>query len=109
LLRALERGVVARILVAQKAFVPPDSEAAYDKALARMQDLKDTYPEVFDFAHFDHTPRTSLVLCDDDLIVGPYFPEKASKHTPAVHISAKSEFADAYIKHFDLEWGKHSQ
>jgi len=104
LLEALSRGVHVRILVSSLPYLPRDAHAAVTKTKARMNKLKSTFPNYFDFGYFEHEPRHSMVVCDNDLIVGPYFPETASKDSPGVHVDAASEFGMSYVKHFEIEW-----
>lgn len=104
LVQAMARGVNVRILVPEERFVAPASKTMFARAHASMLQLKQRFPRQFDHGYFTHEPRNSMVVCDEEVIVGPSFPEKASKDTPGIHMHARSPFARAYLEHFEHEW-----
>jgi hypothetical protein len=58
----------------------------------------------FSVRYFDHIPTHSIVIVDDLCLLGPVFPDVASKDTPCILISANSIYANPYTKYFDSEW-----
>jgi hypothetical protein len=103
---ALKRGVAVKILVASNAHLEQDQQEGYRITKKRCNELKTGYPHLFDARTFDHVASQSLVRFDNEVIVGPVFPGKESRHTPAIHLSVKSHFAQSYLDNFDNEWGR---
>lgn len=104
LLAALDRGVSVQILIASEAHLDQKQREGFQTTKERCDQLKKKYPRIFDARAFDHAPSQSLVRIDNDVIVGPVFQKKESKHTPAIHMSAESELADSYLENFEIEW-----
>jgi hypothetical protein len=104
LLAALDRNVAVKILIASSDYLEPEQQQGYRITQERCRELKQRYPHLFDARAFDHVASQALVRIDDEVIVGPVFPRRASKDTPAVHLSAKSPFARSYLDNFDYEW-----
>lgn len=104
LLAALSRGVPVKILIASEAYLDQNQKAGFQATKERCNQLKEKFPEIFDARAFDHAPTQSLVRIDNDVIVGPVFRGKESKHTPAIHMSAESQLAVSYLDNFEIEW-----
>lgn len=108
LLAALNRNVTVKILITTDEWLDGDQKTQYQYTKRRCLDLKSRFPGLFDGREFNHAPNQSLVRIDNDVIVGPVFDRKASKDTPAIHISVESGFAKSYLFNFDQEW-EHAQ
>lgn len=106
LLAALDRNVAVKILVASNAYLEQQQQESYRITKERCRQLKEKYPNLFDARAFDHVASQSLVRIDNEVIVGPVFPGKASKDTPAIHMSAKSDLARSYLDNFECEWDR---
>lgn len=106
LLAALDRNVQVKILVASNDYLEPEQQQGYRVTQERCRQLQHRYPHLFDARAFDHVASQALVRIDDDVIVGPVFPRKASKDTPAVHLSARSPLARSYLDNFEYEWNR---
>lgn len=104
LITALERNVAVRILVASDVHLSEHQREGYRITKDRCIQLKQRYPNLFDARAFDHVASQSLVRIDNEIIVGPVFQTKASKDTPAIHLSAHSPFARSYLANFEHEW-----
>ncbi|VBW55423.1 Uncharacterised protein [Burkholderia pseudomallei] len=106
LLAALDRNVAVKILIASSDYLELEQQQGYRITQERCRELKQRYPQLFDARVFDHVASQALVRIDDEVIVGPVFPRKASKDTPAVHLSARSPFARSYLDNFEYEWNQ---
>ena len=107
LLRALEKHVKVKILVANMNWLDnSDDKEKADNAERRLKKLSDTYPEYFEYGYYEHYPTHSIVMIDDECIVGPIFPDVNSRYTPAIHLKQDSQFAKYYVEYFDSEWNK---
>lgn len=105
LLAALDRRVKVRILVAtKKAQGDRGKHAAIDEAHARLQGIKEQFPQVFDYGFYSNEPAHSIVAVDDRWLVGPVFPGKKSKDLPATDVAASSPIAKAYSEYFEELW-----
>lgn len=105
LLSALAGEVEVRILVASPKFLTGLNNASKAKmADIELKKLDNQYPN-FKFAYYEHEPTHSIVVIDNQCIVGPIFPDTDSEHTPAIHLKTTSEFAKKYLTYFDSEWG----
>lgn len=108
LLKALEDGVKVRILIANKDFLADDDKIKATSAQERMKKLFENqkYSKNFEYLYYEHIPTHSIVIIDDECIVGPIFPNVNSKYTPAIHLKRDSQFAEHYINYFDSEWNQ---
>lgn len=69
-----------------------------------LQEVKERYPDQFEFKYFNHVPTHSIFIMDDACILGPVFPGVSSKDTPAIYLDTQSPFADKYLEYFEKEW-----
>jgi hypothetical protein len=106
LLRALERGVVVRILVANRRFLESEDEQRFAPALTQLAALKGRFPQQLLYSHYEHTPTHSIVVVDHHYIVGPSFPKVSSRFSPAIHLRHGSKFSERYLEYFEREWEK---
>lgn len=83
-----------------------DNSNKYSSAKDRLYALSKEYKNKFQFRYYKHEPTHSIMIIDNECIVGPIFPHVESKYTPAIHLHADSSFARQYIKYFDEEWNK---
>lgn len=103
LLTALGKGVKVRILV----FNPEMMERESDKLSAK--NAKEYFKNVesyknFEYRYYNHVPTHSIVIIDEESLIGPYFPGVKSKDTPCIQISTNSQFAKKYVEYFESEW-----
>ncbi len=105
LLRALERKVKIRILVASGSGLANDSESLKKAMHAKeaLSHLSANYPN-FEYGYYNHKPAHSIVLVDDSCIVGPSFEGRPSQHTPAIQMESSSPLVRVYLDHFEEEW-----
>jgi hypothetical protein len=107
LLKALDRDVVVRILVAEKKYLSQaDADYKFPVAQRAFLDLVSRYPALFEVRYFSHTPIASIVSIDEDVLVGPIFQNRESRNTPAIHTSSGSMLAQSYLSHFEDEWNQ---
>jgi hypothetical protein len=105
LLRALERGVKVKILVAKNNFLEDDqNKQKASHAEIKLNEILNKYQNNFDYLYYEHKPTHSIVIIDEECIVGPIFPKLESKYTPAIHLNTNSTFAEPYTDYFNLEW-----
>lgn len=105
LLRAMDEGVRVKILVASHEFLDDgENKQKADQAQKRLLTLYEKYPNYFEYCYYKHKPAHSIVIIDEECIVGPIFPKVESRYTPAIHLKTSSNFAVPYIDYFDQEW-----
>ncbi len=105
LIDALERKVHLKILL-------PDLEHLWSKedrkfasiSIGRIRKLKKRYNSLIECKLYSHRPFHSLVLADNEIFVGPIFPNRKSKDTPTIYTDKNSVFASSYIEYFEYEW-----
>jgi len=100
--------IKVRLLIANYDVVKDNKDNAnkYSLAKNRLITLSEKYKNKFEFRYYKHEPTHSIMIIDNECIVGPIFPHVESKYTPAIHLHADSSFARHYIKYFDEEWNK---
>ena len=103
LIDALNRNVKVRILIPHLKHLSGNNLAKAGMAEPRLKKLSDDYP-TFQFRHFDHTPAHSIVVADNECLVGPVFNHVESKDSPAIHLSTSSPYVREYLNHFENEW-----
>jgi len=104
LIAALQNGVKVRLLLPEKGFLSGDDLAGYDSTANAADKLKEKFPTGIEVRYFNHRPSNSLVRVDDDIIVGPVFSRKESRHTPAIHTVVGGRYGKSYIDNFNDEW-----
>jgi hypothetical protein len=99
--------VKVRILLACKNNLPLESKADFEKTKALIQKLQDvTNKTAFVVKYYEHEPIISMVVADDECLVGPVFPKISSKHTTTIHAKSNGTWAEGHIKYFEDEWTK---
>lgn len=104
LITALERGVRVKILVPTEAHLNEKQLEGIRSAKQRCDELKRTFPHQFEAKVFDHPATYALVWIDEEVIVGPVFPNTESKNTPVIHLASHNTLAESYIANFEHEW-----
>lgn len=104
LLDALARKVKVRILVPESDYLASMGDKGNaDRTKRRFTGVANRHNN-FEYRYFSHVPAHSLVVVDEECIIGPVFPELRSKDTPCIHITASSPYAEKYLEYFDKEW-----
>lgn len=103
LIDALNRGVKVRILVPERNFLRPKDAIAFEQARGHFVTTKALYSG-FEYGYFSHIPAHSIVLVDEECLLGPVFPSLQSKDTPCIQMNAQSAFALPYLSYFEEEW-----
>ena len=104
LIQALERGVSVSIFVASPDYLTAKQSDGLNAARARCDELKKQFPRSFEARMFDHAATYALVQVDEDVIVGPVFPNMESKDTPVIHLQIGNVMAQSYLNFFENEW-----
>jgi len=104
LTRALERGVMVRILVIKKDHLHPDKHRKFIEAKIMLDKLKTKYPNHFNYLYLDEEPSHTIVTADSECIVGPIIPGVCSDVTSAIHASTASPYLKCFLEHFEKEW-----
>lgn len=108
LLEALARGVKIRILVPHIDFLRDGTEKKKAEAATLMFiKTKEIYNN-FEYLYFDHEPAHSIVVVDDESIIGPVLTDLSSRHTPAIYLNNNSPYAKKYLEYFEREWKKYN-
>lgn len=103
LIAALDRKVKVKILVADKSILDERHKRKAEEAENLLKELK-SYG-CFEYAFYDqHHPTHSILMIDDECIVGPIFPKVNSRDTPAIHLQRDSQLAKYYEAYFNDEW-----
>ena len=109
LIKFLDRGGEVRILVAQRSDLKKQKEKAkFDAAKDELKRLSDEYDK-FNFVYFKHIPTHSIVVFDNQCLVGPVFENLESKSTPTLHMAADGEYAQKYLSYFNDQWAMYSR
>jgi len=110
LIKALDdnNDIKVKLLIADQDAIKDNSENLhkYTLARARLDSLSKRYQNKFEYRYYKDKPTHSVMIIDNECIVGPIFPHVESKYTPAIHLRTDSAFAHHYIKYFDEEWNK---
>lgn len=104
LTRALERGVVVRIMVIKKDRLHPNKHRKFEDAKIILDKLKIKYPSNFNYLHLNEEPSHTIVTADSECIVGPIIPGVCSDVTSAIHASTASPYLKCFLEHFEKEW-----
>lgn len=105
LLKALERKVKTKILIADKAILNNAHKRKAEEAENKLAILSSSYNN-FEYTYYTHPPTHSIVIIDDECIVGPIFPDVNSRDTPAIHLKRDSQLANFYEEYFNQEWNE---
>lgn len=105
LLAALNRGVKVQILVPESKYLSPEDQLRnFPAAQTAFVALQKRYPQQFEFRYFDHSAIASVVRVDEEVVMGPVFTNRKSRHTPAIHASSHSPLSASYLNYFEEEW-----
>lgn len=104
LLDALNRNVKVNILVPRAEFLPSEDEKHKANQTKNHFDRVAKKYKNFKYRYFGHVAAHSLVVVDDECLIGPCFPNIKSKDTPCIYIDASSPYAEKYLEYFDMEW-----
>lgn len=104
LLDALDKRVKVRILVPNKNNLPQKDHDGFNTSEFYFKKVKIRYPLYFEYGYFDHMPAHSMVIVDDECLLGPVFPHVSSKDTPCIQIKSESVYAKKYLDYFNEEW-----
>ena len=102
LLDAVRRKVKIRFLI--PLTLSENDEAKVQQTIKRTAEINEMATVKIEIRRFDHPPSHSIFTSDDNCLIGPVFPNVASKDSPAIHTVKKSEFAEHYLKYFEEEW-----
>jgi hypothetical protein len=112
LLNALDKNKLkVMILVADESCLDAryGNKAKVAEAKPRLEWLSEKYPNCFFYRFYKHNPTHSVMVIDDESIVGPIFPDVSSKYSPAIHLKNDSKFVEHYRAYFDKEWDECSK
>lgn len=103
---ALDRKkIIVKILIAdENTLTDPDDKDKCRLAKLRLQRLIKLYPDQFFYAYYQHIPTHSVMVIDDESIVGPIFTGVSSKYSPAIHLENSSKLIEHYRNYFDKVW-----
>jgi hypothetical protein len=109
LIRALERGVVVQILLPKISRLTKTQKSDFEnKTLLFAEKLSRKFPEAFSIKYFDSPASHSMFSSGSKCIIGPIFPDKSSKDTPAIVFDRFGSFVESYIQNFDSLWATSS-
>jgi hypothetical protein len=74
-----------------------------------MSELTAEYKRTFEAREFNHIATHSLVMIDEECLVGPVFPHLQSKDSPTIHVATSSAFVAAYLEALENDWNAASQ
>lgn len=104
LLRALDKQIDIRILLPKKEFITNKKDKInHDTTNERMIAIKEKYPN-FSFKYYEEFPSHSLLIIDDDCLVGPIFKNIRSKDSPAILTDVSSNYVKPYISFYHELW-----
>jgi len=104
-LEALGRGVEVKILLPLASHLPESSRANADATKNRFTQLVKQYGNL-KYRYFDHPAYHSVFVADDNVIIGPYFPDLPSMDTPTLHLTSRANLPQKYLEYFEQEWNR---
>lgn len=105
LLSKLATGLDVKILIAKREYLDSKAQTKFDNSTEKIRKLTLRYRN-FQIKFYEHAPTQSIFIFDEECFVGPVFPGKSSRETPALHMKNESEFAKKYIEYFNNEWDR---
>lgn len=102
LLDAVRRGVKIRFLIPKN--LSESDELKARQSIIRTAEINRTSSVRIEIRRFNRDPAHSIFVSDEDCLIGPVFPNVASKDSPAIHTVKKSELAKPYLEYFNNEW-----
>lgn len=111
LLESLDnKKIKVKLLVADESVLDnQDDKAKAKTAKPRLERLRQNYPNQFFYSYYTHIPAHSVMIIDDESIVGPIFPDVSSRYSPAIHLKNDSKFVEHYREYFNKEWDECSK
>lgn len=103
ILKALNRGVVIRILLIDKSILPSDEYANFDIADNNFKRLQDTFKEQFQVKYYNHIQTHNIFSNESMSIIGPYFHNKKSKYSNSIHFLKSSPYVKDFEQFFESE------
>lgn len=104
LIDALGRGIKVRILLPDPKWLSLQDQHRAKISLEKIKKLSFGYRTFFECRYYDHAPFHSLVLADNNCLVGPIFPNIPSKDSPTIYTDNISIYANSYLRYFEHEW-----
>ena len=94
-----------KLLIPTEEEMDDDSKSQFNlnENQKRMQGLK-KYNNRFQIKRYSFEARHSLFRVDDDIIIGPIFPQTESQHSSAIHFNNHNFYADEYRQYFYSIW-----
>jgi len=105
LLEALGRNVEVRFLLPHESHLPDDSQKDAKSSAQTLAELDRKF-ENFSYKYFNHHAIHSIFVADNNVIIGPYFPDLASMDTPALHLKSSANLPKKYLEYFEKEWNQ---
>jgi hypothetical protein len=107
LIKLITERVKIRFLLASEQNLSSTNKANFNKTKSLLKNLLTaTNANAFEVRYYQHDPIISMVIADEDCLVGPVFPETSSKHTTTIHAKSNGNWAEGHIKYFEDEWIK---
>jgi len=103
LLEALGRNVEVRFILPHPDHLSEDSKSDGQDSGRRLAELTSKFT-CFHYKYLRHQAYHSVFVADDNVIIGPYFPELASMDTPALHLKSSANIPQKYLEYFQQEW-----
>lgn len=105
LINVLEKGVKVRILIPKESFLETKDKLNFQQARVLLEKTRESQNN-FEYRYFDHIPTHSIVLVDNKCLLGPVFPNMASKDTPCIQFDSLNDYSYKYLTYFEHEWSK---
>ncbi|NNB66950.1 hypothetical protein [Pseudomonas fluorescens] len=107
LIHALDNGVIVQILLPKISRLDVTQASDFrNKTLVTANKLSERFPGGFSIRYFDSPASHSMFSSGSKCIVGPIFPDKSSKDTPAIVFDRFGSFVEPYIQNFDTLWSR---
>jgi len=103
LLEALGRNVEVRFILPHPDHLSEDSKSDGQDSGRSLAELASKFT-CFRYKYLRHQAYHSVFVADDNVIIGPYFPELASMDTPALHLKSSANIPQKYLEYFQQEW-----
>ncbi len=105
LLDALGRGVRVRFLLPNPSQLSERKRTQSNHTAERLKELQNSHSG-FSYRYFNHSEGHSIFVADNDVIIGPFFPDLESMNTPALHVRHDAILTERYLEYFKEEWDR---
>lgn len=95
-----------QILIPAEEFIDPESSTRFSLIEPKLKKAQNQFGNRLTIRRFASVARQSIVIVDDEIIVGPVLPGMESRQSPAVHVNRTTKYGAKCAEYFDRVWEK---